>query len=244
MKLGIISDIHSNHEALTTVLRWLGEHGVDEIVCLGDVVGYGPDPNPCCDLIRTHAAVTLMGNHDAAVIGVMDTDYYYLAAREAIYWTRSQLSDENFQWLYGLPFTHTRDNAAFFHAAPAKPSGWAYVVRTSDALKHNGHVYDRLKAWNFVGHSHLTKQYAINGKRAKDVSGRTLHAKADRKFIINVGSVGQPRDRDARLCFGVFDTVLETFEHIRLPYDVESVARKIVNAGLDEKFARRLFVGQ
>lgn len=245
MRLGIISDIHSNYEALTTVLAWLERKKVDQIICLGDVIGYGPDPNPCCQLLREHCAVTLMGNHDAAVIGVMDTDYYYDAAREALYWTRRQLSDENFQWLYGLPFTHVRENAAFFHAAPAKPSSWAYVVRTKDALRHNGEVYDRLRSWNFVGHSHLTKQYAINGKRARDVSDKPLAGhKADRKYIINVGSVGQPRDRDPRLCFGVFDTEKEQFQHVRLEYDIDSVAQKIINAGLDEKFARRLFVGQ
>ncbi len=244
MKIGIISDIHANYEALTTVLAWLDEYGVDEIICLGDVVGYGPDPNPCCDLIRERCNVTLMGNHDAAVIGVMDTDYYYLAAREALYWTRRQLSSDNFQWLYGLPYTHVRDNCAFFHAAPLKPSRWAYVVRTQDAQLHNDTVYQRLRRWNFVGHSHLTKQYAINGRRAKDVSSKNLPAKSDRKYIINVGSVGQPRDRDPRLCFGIFDTESETFRHERLGYDIESVAKKIMNAGLDQKFARRLFVGQ
>jgi len=244
MKLGIISDIHSNVEALTTVLDWSEKNGIDELVCLGDVVGYGPDPNPCCKLIRESCAVTLMGNHDAAVIGVMEIEYYYDAAREAIYWTRQQLSDENFQWLYGLPYTHVRENAGFFHAAPSKPFNWHYVVQVQDAMKHNGPIYDRLKPWSFVGHSHLTKQFAINGKRVKDVSDKVLSARPDRKYLINVGSVGQPRDRDPRLCFGVFDTVAETFEHQRLVYDIESVAQKIIGAGLAEKFARRLFVGQ
>lgn len=244
MRIAIISDIHSNIEALTTVLAWIDDNAIDEIICLGDVVGYGPDPNPCCSLIRERCRVTLMGNHDAAVIGVMDTDYYYDAAREAIFWTRRQLSDENFQWLYSLPYTYARDNAAYVHSAPVKPSGWAYVVHTQEAMKHNGPVYAKLKRWNFVGHSHLTRQYAINGKRVKDVSGKALTGKDDRKYLINVGSVGQPRDRDPRLCFGVFDSEAETFEHVRLDYDIESVAQKIVGAGLAEKFARRLYAGQ
>lgn len=244
MKLGIISDIHSNVEALTTALRWFGAHHVDEVICLGDVVGYGPDPNPCCKLIRDHCNVSLMGNHDAAVIGVMEIDYYYDAAREAIFWTRQKLSDENFQWLYGLPYTHVRDQAGFFHAAPIKPYNWHYVVHVQEAMKHNGPVYDRLRTWNFLGHSHLTKQFAINGKRAKDVSDKILQARPDRKYLINVGSVGQPRDRDPRLCFGLYDTADETFEHIRLEYDIASTAQKIINVGLAEKFARRLFVGQ
>ncbi len=243
MKIGIISDIHSNIQALTTALDWLDDHDADQIVCLGDVVGYGADPNPCCELIRERVDVTLLGNHDAAVIGMMDIGYYYAAARDAIYWTRKELTADNFEWLYGLPYTHVDDHAAYFHSAPIRPSGFFYVVQTKDALAHTA-VYDKLQPWNFVGHSHLTNQYMLNDKRAKDVSGRRLTAHEDRKFIINVGSVGQPRDRDKRLCFGVFDTDERTFEHVRLDYDIDSAAKRITEAGLDQKFAKRLFTGQ
>ena len=243
MKIAIISDVHSNIEALTTALDWIEVHEIDEIICLGDVVGYGADPNPCCDLIRERATVTLLGNHDAAVIGVMDTDYYYQAARDAIYWTRQKLSPENFRWLYGLPYTHVREDVGFYHAAPIRPSGFFYVVQTKDAQAHTM-VYDKLRPWNFVGHSHLTNQYMLNAQKAKDVSGKRLGTKDDRKYIINVGSVGQPRDRDNRLCFGVFDTEAGRFEHVRLEYAIPAAARKIEDAGLDEKFARRLFSGQ
>ncbi len=242
--LAIISDIHANIEALTTVYRWLDEKKVDEVICLGDVVGYGPDPNPVCDLIRQRCKVCLLGNHDAAVIGAMATDYYQPPAKEAIYWTRTQLSEDNFRWLYALTFTHQRDETAFFHSAPFKPSGWYYVVRSQDAQHHNTSLYGRLKRWNFIGHSHLTLAYAINGKKTKDVTGEELAGKEDRKYLVNVGSVGQPRDRDPRLCFGLYDPNFDAFRHIRLPYDIESTARKIVDAGLDAKFARRLFVGQ
>jgi len=242
--LAIISDIHANIEALTTVYRWLDQNKVDEVICLGDVVGYGADPNPVCELIRQRCKVCLLGNHDAAVIGAMATDYYQPPAKEAIYWTRTQLGEDNFRWLYALPFTHTREDAAYFHAAPFKPSGWYYVVRAQDAQHHNTSLYGRLRRWNFVGHSHLTLAYAINGKKTKDVTGEELTGKDDRKYLVNVGSVGQPRDRDPRLCFGVYDPNFDTFRHVRLPYDIESTARKIVDAGLDAKFARRLFVGQ
>ena len=113
MKIALISDIHSNIEALTTALAQIDEIGVDRIICLGDIVGYGADPNPCCELIRERCDVTLMGNHDAAVIGQMNTDYYYDAARDAIRWTRQVMSPENFQWLYSLPYSHVIGNAAF-----------------------------------------------------------------------------------------------------------------------------------
>ena len=243
MKIGIISDIHSNLEALVTAFDWLDANGYEHVVCLGDVVGYGADPNPCCELLQERSDVTLLGNHDAAVIGVMDISYYYAAAKEAIFWTRAQLSKKNFTWLYGLPYTYVRDNAAYFHSAPIRPSGFYYVVQTKDALAHTA-IYDKLKTWNFVGHSHLPNQYMINEEKAKDITGRKLKAKPDRKFIINVGSVGQPRDHDNRLCFGAFDTEAQTFEHIRLEYDVASAADKISKAGLDKKFAKRLYLGQ
>ncbi len=245
MRIAIISDIHSNYQALTTAFEWIDSHDVDRVICLGDVVGYGGDPNRCCDIIRERVDVTLMGNHDAAVIGVMNLDYYYEAAREAIYWTRSQLDDRNFEWLYGLPYTHVDEGngLAFFHSAPIRPSGFYYVVQTKDALAHTA-VYGKLKPFNFVGHSHLPNQYMINEKKAKDVTGKRLVGHSDRKFIINVGSVGQPRDRDPRLCFGVYDTVETTFEHVRMEYDITAAARTIAEAGLDKKFAKRLFSGQ
>jgi predicted phosphodiesterase len=243
VRIGIISDIHSNLEALETALDWLEEHGANQIICLGDVVGYGADPNPCCDLVRERAAVTLLGNHDAAVIGVMDISYYYDAARDAIYWTRDQLSPANFRWLYGLPYTYQQADAAFFHSAPIRPSGFYYVVQTKDALAHTA-MYAKLKSWNFVGHSHLVNQYMINERKAKDVTGRPLAADADRKYLINVGSVGQPRDKDPRLCFGLYDAAEATFEHIRLTYNIESASKKILGAGLDPKFAKRLYLGQ
>jgi diadenosine tetraphosphatase ApaH/serine/threonine PP2A family protein phosphatase len=183
-----------------------------------------------------------MGNHDAAVIGQMNTDYYYDAAREAIRWTRQVMKPENFQWLYSLPYSHVMNRAAFFHSAPLRPSGFYYVVETKDAQAHTP-IFDRLRPWNFVGHSHLTQCFQLTAKKAKEVTGKTLKVKDGQKLIINVGSVGQPRDRDSRLCFGVFDLDAETFEFVRLPYDIASTAQKITDAGLDEKFAKRLFIG-
>jgi predicted phosphodiesterase len=242
--LAIISDIHSNYEALTTVFRYLDQQRIDDVICLGDVVGYGADPNPVCDLVRQRCKVTLLGNHDAATIGAMSTDYYQPSAKEAIYWTRGQINDENFQWLYGLPFTHKREPLAFFHAAPYRPSGWFYVAQLQEAQHHNSGIYAKLERWNFVGHSHLTRAFAVNGKKTKEVSGEELIGKDDRKYLVNVGSVGQPRDRDPRLCFGLYDPNFDSFQHVRLPYDIDATAKKIMNAGLDQKFARRLALGQ
>lgn len=242
MRIAILSDIHSNYEALTAVLEYCRFNRIHKYVCLGDVVGYGADPNPCCELMRQVASVTLLGNHDAAVAGMMDTEYYYPAARQALFWTREQLSEDNFRWLYGLPYTYHMDNLGFFHSAPIMPSGFFYVVRNEDAQAHLK-VFDRLQEFNFVGHSHLTNQYLLGPRRAKDVTGKSVGFQHDKKWIINVGSVGQPRDRDNRACFGIFDTDEQTFEHVRIDYDIDATAGKILRAGLDEKFAKRLFVG-
>jgi diadenosine tetraphosphatase ApaH/serine/threonine PP2A family protein phosphatase len=244
MRIAIFSDVHANLEALTAFVEHSRSQAIDVNVCLGDVVGYGADPNACCQIVRELAAVSLLGNHDAAVIGVMDTDFYYPAAKEALFWTRRNLSEENFRWLYSLPYTHRIDGVGFYHAAPVLPSGFYYVVREDDAKAHV-RMFERLDPFTFVGHSHLTSQYRLTARVAKDVSGRKITGSPspDAKYLINVGSIGQPRDHDARACYGLFDTVAGTFEHVRLDYDVEKTSRKIRDAGLEAKFADRLFTG-
>jgi predicted phosphodiesterase len=242
MRIAILSDIHSNVEALTAVLDYCRFNRIHKYLCLGDVVGYGAEPNRCCELIREVCSVTLLGNHDAAVAGMMDTEYYYMAAKQALFWTREQLNEDNFRWLYSLPYTHSIDNLAFFHSAPIVPSRFFYVVRQEDAQAHLK-VFDRLAEFNFVGHSHLTNQYLLGPRKVRDATGRTVDSQQDKKWIINVGSVGQPRDRDNRACFGIFDTDAQTFEHVRIDYDIDSSAEKILRAGLNERFAKRLYVG-
>lgn len=242
MRVAIFSDVHSNFDALSAVIDHCRKLGVERYICLGDVIGYGADPNRCCDLIRSLADVTLLGNHDAAVIGVMDTGYYYKEARDALLWTRKQLSPANFRWLYSLPYSFHFENLGFYHSAPIQPSGFYYVVTLSDAELHN-RMTDRLHEFNYVGHSHLTNKYLLGGRKAKDMSGKPCEGTPSRKWIINVGSVGQPRDRDARSCFGLFDTKTQKFEHVRVAYDVDAASRTILEAGLAPKFANRLFAG-
>ena len=243
MRLAIISDVHANIQALTRVLGKCDEIGADEIICLGDVIGYGGNPNECCELLRERCEVVLMGNHDAAVIGVMDTDYYYEAARKALYWTRDALSEENFRWLYSLPYSHLREDidCAFFHAAPILPSAFYYVVRNEEAEALT-RMKTGLLGHNFIGHSHLTTTYEYSGKRVKDVSGN-YRCKDGARYLVNVGSVGQPRDRNPDSCFVLFDTETRQMAHVRIDYDIASAAAQIRSVGLDEKFARRLAVG-
>lgn len=242
MKIAIISDIHANIEALEAVLARIDTLGVDQIACLGDVVGYGASPDECCSLVRKHAAFTLLGNHDAAVTGAMDEAYYYDSARTALRWTREHLSEDNYKWLYGLPYTRFAGDLAFFHSAPIMPSGFFYVVQSSEASTHL-QVIERMKSVNFIGHAHLTTIFAMNQKKVRAVEAKQVSVRDDAKFIVNVGSVGQPRDRDPRACFAVWDDEANRLEYQRVEYDIETAATKILAARLDEKFAKRLYLG-
>jgi predicted phosphodiesterase len=243
MRFAIISDIHANIQSLSRVLERCEREDVDEIICLGDVVGYGGNPNECCELLRERCTVVLMGNHDAATVGVMDADYYYESARRVLYWSRSVLTADNFTWLYSLPYTHQRPelDVGFYHAAPILPSGFYYVVRNEEA-----EALTRMKAGlyshNFIGHSHLTTTYEYNGRKVRDVTGQYEYIKG-RKYLINVGSVGQPRDRNPDACFVIFDSDTKLLRHVRVSYDIDGAAARIREVGHDEKFARRLKLG-
>ncbi len=244
MRIAILSDVHANLEALEVCLQSIRVSSVDAVVCLGDVVGYGADHNACCDLIRESTLFCLLGNHDAAVIGVMDTDFYYPAARQALFRTRESLSEDNFRWLYSLPYSHQAPGVGFFHGAPVLPSGFYYVVRPKDAEAHL-QLLARLEPYTFIGHSHLTKQFLLSPNGVQSLNSRKIsaHPGKDERYIINVGSVGQPRDKDPRACYGLFDSHTGAFRHVRLEYDHHRAAEKIRAAGLDQKFATRLAAG-
>jgi len=242
MRTAILSDIHANQEALEAVLQRVDREEVDRTICLGDVVGYGASPDECCRLLMDRGIIALLGNHDAAVTGAMDEAYYYEGARRALQWTREHLSENSYRWLYGLPFTKVEDDVAFFHSAPILPSGFFYVVQSSEAQTH-AQVFDRLRPLSFIGHAHLTVGFAINEKKVRSVEPKQVKPRQDTRFIVNVGSVGQPRDRDPRACFALWDSDKQSLSFVRVEYDIEAAASKILAAGLDEKFAKRLFMG-
>ena len=181
MKIGIVSDVHSNLEALEVALGWLKAQAVDEIVCLGDVVGYGPDPNGCCELVRRSASTTLLGNHDAAVVGAMSTEFFAPLARTAIQWTRRQLTPEHLEWLYKLPYVSRRQDLGlnFFHAAPICPSSYFYVLSHSDAKAHMG-IYNRLSSISFFGHSHWLRAFRICKEPSQQALQQHRHKQKDK----------------------------------------------------------------
>ena len=243
MRIAILSDIHANLEALAAAEAEVARVGVDRVVCCGDVVGYGASPNACCERIRDLASVTLLGNHDAAVAGRMDYAYYYDAARQALDWTARQLDPDHMVWLRSLPYTHRADDVCFSHGSPILPGEYDYVFALEQAQELARHEA-RLAPVTFIGHSHLCKAFAMDaGGGVEELAARDLTLEPGRKYILSVGSVGQPRDFDHRACFVVYDTEARRATWHRVPYDVEKAARKILEAQLAPNFAKRLFLG-
>ena len=242
MRVAIISDIHSNLEALTEVLRVAEQQKVDRVVSLGDIVGYGASPNPCCDLVRSVAEVTLLGNHDAAVAGRMDYSFYYDAARHALDWSARVLTEENLDWLRSLPYTYRLGEVGFCHGSPVEPKAYEYIFALEQARELIPFV-GNLAEVTFIGHSHLCKAFAIGSGEVNDVVAQKFGIRRGYRYIISVGSVGQPRDYDNRACFVICDTTARTVEYLRVEYDIEKSAQKIFDAQLALNFGKRLFLG-
>ena len=215
---------------------------IDKIICLGDTVGYGADPQACSERVRSIASVTIVGNHDAAVAGRMDYSYYYEAARNALDMHQSLLTEENLKWLRTLPYEHREQGLAFCHGSPVNLEEFEYIFAL-DQARQLLPVFDDLARVTFIGHSHLCKSFSFDARDAEEVLKTRFSLAADRKYIVTVGSVGQPRDYDTRACCGVFDTDARSFEYHRVPYDIESAARKIFEADLSVAFGKRLFLG-
>lgn len=243
MRYALLSDVHGNIEALEAILRRFDELGaIDRWYCLGDVVGYGAEPDACCTRIRELADVTLLGNHDAAVAGRMDYSYYYDAAREALDWCRERLSPENLAWLETLPYTHRLGDVELSHGSPHQPEEYDYIFCAEQAHDLLASKPD-LAPVTFIGHSHLTRAFAVNDDEALDVVAPRFTLRDEFRYVVTVGSVGQPRDYDPRACAGLYDTESRTFEYVRVEYDVESQRQKIIDAGLAQNFGTRLLLG-
>jgi diadenosine tetraphosphatase ApaH/serine/threonine PP2A family protein phosphatase len=242
VRIAIISDIHSNIEALTEVMKVIDRSRIDRIVSLGDIVGYGASPNACCDIVRSVAEVTLLGNHDAAVSGRMDYSFYYDAARQALDWSASVLSEENHEWLKSLPYTYRIDHVGFSHGSPIDPKAYEYIFALEQARELTPFLED-LPEITFIGHSHLCKAYALSDSQVADVVSQRFSVEKPFRYIASVGSVGQPRDYDNRACFVIFDTDTRLVEYVRVDYDIETSAQRIFDADLAINFGKRLFLG-
>lgn len=242
MRIAIVSDVHSNIEALSEVVKEVEKLRADRVVCLGDVVGYGASPNQCCEIIRELAETTLLGNHDAAVAGRMDYSFYYEAARHALDWSATIMTDENAAWLRSLPYTYRIGDVGFCHGSPLDPQAYEYIFALEQARELMPFIHE-LPDITFIGHSHLCKAFAVGNTETNDVVAQKFGIRRGYKYIVSVGSVGQPRDYDNRACFVLHDTDARTVEYHRVEYDIDGSAQKIFDADLAPNFGKRLFLG-
>ena len=239
-KILVFSDIHSNQTALEAVLRAAGQF--DAVWCLGDLVGYGPDPNECIERIRQLPdLVCLIGNHDAAVIGQLDLGAFNREAYASINWTKKILKNENHEFLASLPEKLKIDQVTLSHGSPRNPI-WEYLLDLNLVLT-NFSFFDT--PYCFVGHTHIPIYYLYNGNG--HVNWRV--PRVDEVFhlteqtIVNPGSVGQPRDRDPRAAYAFYYPEDHCWEPKRVEYDIAAVQRRIVAAGLPSRHAARLDEG-
>jgi diadenosine tetraphosphatase ApaH/serine/threonine PP2A family protein phosphatase len=227
------------------VLADAAEEGALEVLCLGDLVGYGADPVACVERVGERASAMVAGNHEHGALGLLDLRWFNPWARAAARWTGEQLDDGHRDYLTGLPLIRTVEDATLVHASPRSPEEWDYLVSAEDGLEVFGDFDTRLC---FVGHSHLPGVWSV-GSGGPDHCGRLdrpearVHLDDGRRYVINVGSVGQPRDRDPRACYAIWDREARSVTIRRVPYDHAAAAAKILAAGLPRALADRLAHG-
>lgn len=244
MRLGIFSDTHANYEALCAVLEAYKSERIDVYYCLGDTVGYGGSPNECADLVRGLAKKTILGNHDAAVAGRMDYSYYYEAARQALDTHAAMLSAENTAWLKSLPYKEslTDVDVDLCHGSPVRLEEFEYIFAPEQARECLP-MYDELAHLTLIGHSHLCKVFALTEGTVEELPATDFTLEQGKKYIVSVGSVGQPRDYDNRASYTIYDSDEKRFHFRRIEYDIESAAEKVLKAKLERNFAHRLYIG-
>ncbi len=241
MRIALLSDIHANLEALTAVLQDVEKCSVDQIASLGDVIGYGADPGLCLELVRSACNITLMGNHEAAVLGTQSTEQYNSAARAATDWTRNSLSDSDLDYISGFELQRTIEKATMVHASPYEPGDWHYIFSISDAEKAFAATPAGMV---FHGHSHIPSivlECPSGPPRSK--VGHSFIPDFENRYLVNIGSVGQPRDNDPRACYVIYDDEEPEIEYHRVDYDIESAQSKMLAASLPEVLAARLASG-
>jgi diadenosine tetraphosphatase ApaH/serine/threonine PP2A family protein phosphatase len=246
VRYAVLSDVHGNAEALAAVLADADGQGARDVLCLGDTVGYGAEPVACLETIGDRAAAVVAGNHEQGAAGLMDLAWFNPTARAATVWTRARLGSDHRHYLTRLPLLATVGEACLVHASPDHPEEWEYLVFPEDGFGAFGAFASRLC---FVGHSHVPAVWSL-GSSGPDFTGRfaawphRIRLEAGRRYLINVGSVGQPRDRDPRAAYAVWDVDAGVVTIRRVVYDTEATARKILAAGLPAVLAERLAGGR
>jgi diadenosine tetraphosphatase ApaH/serine/threonine PP2A family protein phosphatase len=240
VRYAVIGDIHSNLEAFQAVLADLEGAGVEQVLCVGDVVGYGADPEACLRLVEERCLAVVGGNHDVAAGGQGPLDLFNPYARRALEWTTEQLSTGSQETLAQLPLTTQMNGFALVHSSFFAPERFDYIFAPSQArvcfLKQESPLA-------FFGHTHIPIAFFYTDPITFSQEPE-LTIDPEIKTLVNVGSVGQPRDEDARACYVLYDSDRQTVSIRRVTYDIEGAAKRITDAGLPEILAERLFLGR
>ncbi len=239
-KYAILGDIHANWEALTAVLADAESQGVDTYVCVGDIVGYNANPAECLEKIRSLCVAVVRGNHDHYVSHDECLEDFHPLAANVIDWTRKQLSREQIQYLKNLRFSRMVDGFTIVHSTLDMPEKWGYVI---DALDADANFNYQTSSVCFHGHTHVPVVFERQGRVVRS-SFTTFNTTLGRKCFINTGSVGQPRDGDPRASYVIYEPSARRVDLRRIEYDIATTQRKIIEAGLPERLARRLEQGK
>jgi len=239
--IAVISDVHSNLAALRAVLRDVERRKARDIVFLGDAVGYGPEPNECIGLIEERSGACIAGNHDWAVLGLTDITYFNAIAKAAIRWTDEALTPESRKILSRWPLVKTlrEQGALLVHGSPESPEEWHYLVAPEGIKRAFGFFRERLC---LVGHSHSPFIAEMGAASKMQFHGGKAALKEGSRYVINVGSVGQPRDGDPRACYALLGE--DDVELVRVEYPVEETQHRMAAAGLPEPLILRLSLGR
>ena len=242
MRYGIISDIHANLEALQTALTDINVLNVDQVVCLGDIVGYGANPNECLDIIRDKCEIVILGNHDNVAIGREEPENYNQYALHSIEWTKNNLTQDNKKFIQSLPYMFEENNILFVHASPKSPADWAYVTSLDDAVDSFDFFSQEVC---FIGHTHcpviIIKE---NDQNFQVIEDSIYKIQEGEQLLVNVGSVGQPRDRDNRLSFCIYDTEKKIVELFRREYNISKAQEPMHKNGFADFLINRLNEGR
>jgi diadenosine tetraphosphatase ApaH/serine/threonine PP2A family protein phosphatase len=239
-KYAIFGDVHGNLEALNAVMASMEKEGVTHYACVGDVVGYGANPVECVEKIRSLAATVVLGNHDAGVIGKTDIKFFNSAARAAVEWSREVMDGTSTSFLSALPYVARTECFTVVHATLGTPEQWTYIFSPFEAESLFRYQEDPVC---FVGHTHSPCCFSTDPMHSLSRAPR-VRLRPGIKYIVNVGSVGQPRDGNPLACYVIYDLAEDEIRFVRVPYEVHTAQKKIIEAGLPHILAMRLERGR
>ncbi len=239
-RYAIFGDVHGNLEALNAVLESMEEEGVTHYACVGDSVGYGANPVECVEKIRALECKVVLGNHDAGVVGKTDVRFFNSAARAAIEWSREVTDGTSASFLSSLPYVAKTERFTLVHATLGNPELWTYIFSPIEAETYFPYQTDPVC---FIGHTHIPCVFSTDAMQSFS-RATTVRLNPDVKYLVNVGSVGQPRDGNPLSSYVIYDLAEEVLRFLRVPYDVAVAQKKIIDAGLPHILAMRLEWGK